>query len=232
MVDPESDAGRELGLLAELLDQTLEDERRRVAVELHSEVGQALTALKLQVQMLAAARDHEARVSIATETAALLDRAIGRVRSLSLSLRPPLIDELGAVPALRGLAEEQSRRSGVPVSVSVGASISRLPPPLELGLFRIVQESVTNALRHAAPSRVEVTLDAEEGAVTLSIRDDGRGFALDRALAAPRAERHLGLLAMRERARALGGDLEITTSPGHGTEIRACFSAPGETESV
>jgi two-component system sensor histidine kinase UhpB len=146
---------------------------------------------------------------------------IGHVRAMALDLRPPLLDELGLVAALRGYAEGQSVRTGVAIVVEANAEAEPLRPETAIAAFRIVQQAVHNTLAHAAAQRIIVSVRGDSERLLLSVRDDGRGFDVAEALQRAAMGRHLGLLGMRERVEALGGTLEIESAPGQGTEIRA-----------
>jgi signal transduction histidine kinase len=207
-----------LALLHERLDAAKEEERRYVASELHDELGQLLTVIKLRLQMGASVP--------AGGTLELVDQAIDRVRKISRDLRPPLLDEVGLMPALRAHVEAQAALSGVPIELAADeAAAERLPPPLEIACFRIVQESLTNALRHAAPSLIQVRAVRESSAVALEITDDGRGF--DTAALAQTSDRHLGIIGMQERVRARGGSFRISSTPGAGTRVKVELPTAG-----
>jgi PAS domain S-box-containing protein len=221
-----------LAALSRQLLQTQELERRHLARELHDEIGQTLTAIKLNLQ--AARRgcsgpmeDEQRKTVIARidENISIVDKTIGEVRNLSLDLRPSLLDDLGLTPALRWYVERQGERAGFTTSFDADLE-ERLPPDLETVCFRVVQEAVTNAARHARPEHVSVMLCQENGAIELAVRDDGAGF--DVAAARERASRgeSLGLLGMQERARLAGGTIDIRSAPGEGTEIRITLPAP------
>jgi signal transduction histidine kinase len=199
-----------LALLHERLDAAKEEERRFVASELHDELGQLLTVIKLRLQMGESAP--------ALDTLKLVDQAIDRVRKISRDLRPPLLDEVGLMPALRAHVEAQAALSGVPIDLAADESeAQRLPPALEIACFRIVQESLTNALRHAAPTRIRVCANRQPAAVALEIADDGRGF--DTGALAQMSARHLGIIGMQERVRARGGSFRISSTLGAGTRV-------------
>jgi len=199
-----------LALLHERLDAAKEEERRFVASELHDELGQLLTVIKLRLQMGASVPPGG--------TLELVDQAIDRVRKISRDLRPPLLDEVGLMPALRAHVEAQAALSGVPIELAADeAADDRLPPPLEIACFRIVQESLTNALRHAAPNLIRVRASRQPAAVALEIADDGRGF--DTAALGQMSARHLGIIGMQERVRARGGSFRISSAPGAGTRV-------------
>jgi signal transduction histidine kinase len=179
-----------------------EDERRRIAQEIHDEPLQALIHLARQLEAQPAERE------LATRIAADL-------REISQGLRPPALDDLGLGPALRRLAGQLEEHTGAQVSVRV-AGTQRLAPELELGVFRIAQEALHNVERHAAARAVSVRLSLEPPEVSLEVRDDGGGF--DPAL--PRRRQTLGLVGMRERADLLGGELDVRSRPGAGTRVR------------
>jgi signal transduction histidine kinase len=219
-----------LGLLHGRLEAAKEDERRFLAHELHDELGQTLTALKLRLQI--GARAVGAPVGDTHEAVALVDDLIARVRKMSVDLRPPLLDEVGLVPALRAYLEAQSTLAGVDMQLEEGTEKTplhldgRLPADLEITCFRVVQESITNALRHASARRVSVLIVQRKAAITISVRDDGRGFDVAGRLDAAAAEGHLGVVGMRERVRARGGTFEIASSPGMGTTVTVDMPFP------
>jgi signal transduction histidine kinase len=227
-----------LGQLHQKLEATKEEERRYLSRELHDELGQTLTALKLRLQLSerAGAPERDAGAgSERTEAIALVDELISRVRRISVDLRPPLLDEVGLVSALRVYLETQAMVSGLAIDLQTdetGAGApGRLPPELEIACFRVVQESITNALRHAGARRLEVRITRSAARVSLSIKDDGHGFdpaTLDEVA----ANGHLGLVGMRERVRARGGRFKLTTTPGTGTAIEVELDAPPVAASV
>jgi signal transduction histidine kinase len=208
-----------LGQLHNRLEAAKEDERRFLAHELHDELGQTLTALKLRLQLgprLAPGSDLAAAIS-------LVDELIGRVRRISLDLRPALLDEIGLVPALRAYLDIQSAASGVAMQLEADEALLpagvRLPPDLEIACFRVVQESVTNALRHGAANHMHVSVQHGDGRVRMTIRDDGRGFDPITTLDEAAARGHLGVVGMRERVRARAGKFELNSEPGGGTTV-------------
>jgi signal transduction histidine kinase len=211
-----------LGLLHGRLEAAKEDERRFLAHELHDELGQTLTALKLRLQL--AARTGGAPDG-AGDAIALVDDLIARVRKMSVDLRPPLLDEVGLVPALRAYLEAQSALTGVTMELEEGTEKTplhlehRLPPDLEIACFRVVQESITNALRHASARRVNVHIVRRPGFIWLSVQDDGRGFDVAGTLDAAAADGHMGVIGMRERVRARGGTFHVASRPGTGTTV-------------
>jgi signal transduction histidine kinase len=207
-----------LGKLHGRLEAAKEEERRFLAHELHDELGQSLTALKLRLQLGSQAL--AVPPSEGTPQAlALIDQLIARVRRISVDLRPPLLDEVGLGPALRLYLEGQAALSNVPIELDVQDRIEgRLAPDLEIACFRVVQESITNALRHASAARIRVRLVRTADRVSLTVHDDGRGFDLDE-LAGADVAGHLGIVGMRERVRARAGFFRLSSSPGVGTDV-------------
>lgn len=211
------DAFARLRGLTMRLEAAKEAERKHLARELHDEFGQALTAAKINLRLAltdASAPGTESRIA---DTVQLVDGLISQVRALSFDLRPPLLDEMGLAPALEGYLGATSQRSGVPVRVRIDPGLPALGTEREIMLFRIVQEAVTNALRHAGARSLDVSLQRAGGDIAVEVRDDGRGFDLD----AVNAGHGLGLPGIRERVHELGGELALHTSPGGGTRLSA-----------
>ncbi|MGE5791174.1 MAG: PAS domain S-box protein, partial [Bacteroidota bacterium] len=212
-----------LGTLSRRVLTVQEEERRAVARELHDELGQVLTAVRLNLQTLRRrSRDPELG-PVFEDGLALLETAIAEVRALSTRLRPTILDDLGLEAALRSHLERRSVRAELELDTDIRLPQRRLDPAVETACFRIVQEAMTNAVRHAGASRLAVSLRVEDGALVLAVRDDGQGF--DPASAARRAARgeSAGLSGMEERAQLAGGRLEMNTAPGRGTEVRVVF---------
>ncbi len=198
-----------------------EEERARVARELHDETAQSLAA---------AAMDLESAVDLlgptSPELAERVDRAralardsIGGIRRLIADLRPPSLDELGLVSAVRVLAEERLGRTGVRVALSSSGMERHLPGPVEIGLYRIIQEAISNVARHAHASRVSISLRRTDAEVQATVADDGVGFVVEERVRRGEGGRGLGLLGIQERAALLGGRAEIDASPGQGTRV-------------
>jgi PAS domain S-box-containing protein len=199
-----------------------EEERRHLARELHDEIGQTLTAAKLNLKIIAS----DVPPAVADrlkDSVQLLDRLHQQVRQLSLDLRPPLLDELGLVPALRWLADQQAQRSGLRVTFTANVEGLEMNPPLRTACFRVAQEAITNALRHARAATVAVEFQAEPDRVWLVVQDDGVGFDKDAMQQRAKGGASIGLLSINERVALLGGELEVNSAPGRGTEIRAWF---------
>ena len=198
----------QLGQLTRLLLSAQEEERRKIARELHDEAGQILTAVKIDLDL--AGR---------TESAALVGRAIAQTRNLSNLLRPQVLD-LGLVPAIRSLTDDFSARTQVSTSLSLPETLPAIPPERQVALYRIAQEALTNVTRHADAKRVRVVVEAGNDHVTLTVEDDGRG---------PSGELrpHLGLIGMRERVAALGGTLAVGPGEDGGFRIEARIPREG-----
>ena len=212
-----------LGTLSRRVLAVQEEERRAVARELHDELGQVLTAVRLNLQTLRRrSRDPELG-PVFEDGLALLETAIAEVRALSTRLRPTILDDLGLEAALRSHLERSRTRAELELDADISLPHKRLDPAVETACFRIVQEAMTNVVRHAGAHRLAVALRAVDGELVLSVRDDGHGF--DPAAAAQRAARgeSAGLSGMEERAQLAGGRLEIDAAPGRGTEVRAVF---------
>src|SRR6201987_4422456 len=176
-----------------------DSERRRIARELHDSVGQYLAGLKINLSQLQARGEGEAPRLI-RETIELTDCAIQEVRTISHLLHPPLLEELGFLPAARWYVDEYGKRSQIKVSLRIEEPIERLPREVEIALFRVLQESLTNVYRHAAAQSVAIRIMCNDGHVTLTVADNGKGIPHDvlarfRGGAAP----GIGLGGMRER---------------------------------
>jgi signal transduction histidine kinase len=210
----------QLQQLAAFLQTAREEERARIARELHDELGQALTVLRIDLTWLGGKCNRcgrlETEVSERLAAArALVDRTVDSLRRISADLRPPMLDDLGLAAAIEHHVAEFSRRTGIPCALSLNREEFEMEDEPATAIFRLVQESLTNAARHAEAKRLRVEVEESEDRVRLVVADDGRGFT------APGAGHHFGLLGMRERVKALGGWLEIDTAPGAGTRIDA-----------
>jgi two-component system NarL family sensor kinase len=201
---------------------------RRFSHELHDELGQSLTAVKTNLAALGAGGElNRARLE---DCLKLVDEAIGNVRQLSQLLRPTILDDFGLDASLRWLSEGFSARTGIDARLESNFS-GRLEDQTETHLFRIAQEALTNIARHSGAAHVGMKLTAGAGEIVLSVRDDGHGLANARpALDAPFG-RGLGLIGMRARARAMGGDLAVRSRPGEGVLIEVRVPLRDETHS-
>jgi PAS domain S-box-containing protein len=210
-----------LRALARHLDSVREEEHTRIARQIHDELGQALTALRLDLTWVgrkipkrntALRRRIDAAVALTDETITVGQRIVGE-------LRPPILDDLGLVPAVEWFAQHFAKRSGLRIEFDIGAEEPVVPDQLAITAYRIVQEALTNVARHAQATHARVRLGEQDGALTIEIRDDGRGLP-EEALRSPHS---FGIVGMRERAASHGGELAITSSPGAGTTVRVTF---------
>jgi signal transduction histidine kinase len=200
--------------LSTLLLRAQENERRSLARELHDEVGQSLSAILMETE---GAECSGQRADVGEHLASirrLAERTLNQVRDLALLLRPSMLDDLGLIPALNWHARETGKRTGRNIVVNADDEIDSLPDDHRTCIYRLVQEAVNNAVRHASARTVEVAVRKEREKVTVTVQDDGAGFD-------PRFTRGLGLLGMEERVRRLGGRLKIASEPGRGTLVQA-----------
>jgi two-component system, NarL family, sensor histidine kinase UhpB len=220
-------SGREVVALAEALNSMLdrlederlrsgrraliaqESERARIARELHDEVGQTLTAVALRAER--AAGEPSGQSEALSDIAEVVLRSLDDVHRIGRELRPEALDDLGLVNALIALCSHVSRQSGMLVRRDLDGQLPGLSREIELVIYRVAQEGLTNALRHAQGTEASITLRHSDGRVTLSVADDGRGL--------PERRREGGLGGMRERAMLIGAELEIHSQAGRGTEI-------------
>jgi PAS domain S-box-containing protein len=212
-----------LQILSQKLIEAHEAERRYIARELHDEIGQALTAVKINLQGVQHLSSKSESALLLQESTSIVEVALQQVRSLSLDLRPSLLDDLGLVAALRWYVDRQSQRGGI-IGEFVASPLERkLLPNLETTCFRIVQEALTNVVRHAQAQRVTVELRQQEAQLHLVIYDDGIGFNVEAARERATHGGSLGLLGMEERALLVGGQFNIESVHQSGTKIHVCF---------
>jgi signal transduction histidine kinase len=215
-----SEHRKQLRALTARLTEVEEAERQRLARELHDRVGQNLTALDINLNIL--------RSQLPVETTAKVEERLGDsqrlvaeiaedIRNVMADLRPPLLDEMGLSAALRWYSEQFSNRTGIVVLVRGEEMTPRLPPAVEMAFFRIGQEALTNVAKHAQAGKVALTLEGVGGGVRLIIADDGVGF--DPTAIQQGEEQRWGIMTMQERAEAVGGNLRIESKPGNGTRI-------------
>jgi len=221
---------RQLQALSRSVLEAQEVERRRVAMELHDELGQWLTAIKINLQMSGRVTA-TSQGELNAENIRIVEDALQHVRSLATALRPSLLDDLGLAPALKWIAEQTANRGGFEVNFHQQRELPRLAPEIETACFRIVQEALTNVARYARPTQVEISLRRETDTLILSVRDDGSGFDLAAMLRRASAGGSLGVLGMQERAMLVGGELNIQSAPKKGCviELRCPWRAHEET---
>ncbi len=209
---------------SELLQKVItaqEEERQRIARELHDEMAQGLTAL-----LMGLVRMEQAAPDMPPATAKLIEsvkqfaaRTLADTRRLVLDLRPPVLDDLGLIPAVRMLAETRLEQQGIAVSITTEGLQERLPSHLEVTVFRVLQEAISNCARHAQAKSVHIQLHTEAERFRAIVQDDGIGFDISSATRAANGKAALGLLGMRERASLLGGSLDVLSHPGEGTTV-------------
>ncbi|MFM8413850.1 MAG: sensor histidine kinase [Planctomycetota bacterium] len=208
------------GLLLDRLLSAQEDERRRIAADLHDGLGQNLTTMLLRLSVIADSATTDAVRENAAALREIASTSLAEIRELVRETRPPVLDDLGLAAALDRQLADVAAATGIAATFSWPDGDSRrFAPEIETAVYRVVQEAVTNAVRHAAASRIEVALAATAETLRAIIRDDGRGFDVRGALQP--ARQPFGLLGMRERVAVLGGVMDVTSEPGRGTVVEA-----------
>jgi two-component system, NarL family, sensor histidine kinase UhpB len=205
----------------QLVMRAQEEERRRLARDLHDEVNQALTAILLRLEALAQ-DSPPAHAQEVTELKRLVNQAMDELLNLARQLRPSALDDHGLVPAIDAQLKRFAARTGVEVRMNSEGDTEELEEDVQTALYRVAQEALTNAERHAGATCVEVDLEVEDDRTELRVRDDGGGFDPGRAARSGSGERSssgLGLRGMAERARLVGGELDVRSAPGGGTSV-------------
>jgi len=222
-------AARErLQRLSRRLLEVQEAERKHLARELHDDIGQALTALKLNLEALQRGRDGEALAARIGEALETTRHTIERVRQLSLNLRPLQLDDLGLAAALRSHLDRQAALGRVAPHVEILEVPARLPAEVETACFRVAQEAINNIVRHARAGNVWLRLSVAGGRLELSVRDDGAGFDVDAAQRRAASGVSLGVVSMEERVALAGGSFQIQSAPSQGTVVVASFPVATE----
>jgi signal transduction histidine kinase len=207
-------AESELRRLSNQLVRVQEEERKTISRELHDEVGQILTGLRMELGTLSPSDSEEGFRHRLNSVKRLAEEALRAVRNLALLVRPSMLDDLGLEPALRWQSREFTRRSGIPVVLLIEGQLDSLPEAPRLCLYRAIQEALTNCAKHAEATRITVTVQHQDERVLASVQDNGRGF--DKL----RLQTHgLGLVGMSERVRELQGTITVSSEPGRGTLI-------------
>lgn len=209
--------------LSQRLLEAQETERRRIARELHDQIGQDLSVIKINLQALQRLPGASALGAHLEETVRIVEGVLATARNLSVELRPSMLDDLGLAAALRWYLDRQVQRAGVALHFVVDNFESRLDSTIETACFRLAQEALTNILRHAHARHVHVTLTAAGEELEMRIRDDGTGFDVEAARVRASRGESFGVLGMEERALLAGGRLEIHSAPGEGTTVVARF---------
>ena len=223
-------AQERLKAVSKRLLEVQESERRHIARELHDEIGQILTAIKINIQTAFKLAGSEKIETHLNEGVELIEEALFQVRKLSIDLRPSMLDDLGLVPALRWYVDRQSVRAGISAKVSVDDKIMRLPNEIEITCFRVAQEALTNIIKHSEATHVDIMLYYEEGDLHLKIVDDGIGFNFFAAVQRSLKGESMGILGMQERVELIGGKIKINSKAGNGTTVHTIF--PGEVISL
>jgi two-component system, NarL family, sensor histidine kinase UhpB len=215
----------QLRQLSGALQSVREEEKARIARELHDELGQALTGLKMDLaELMAQLRPEQAEAVRRGEAMrSLLDSTVASVRRIATELRPLMLDDLGLIPTIEWLVNDFSQRTGIAIELSLPGPDLEVDADRATGIFRVLQESLTNVARHAEASRVQVRLSASEHTIRLVVHDNGKG--IDPSV--EREVRTLGLLGMRERAAMLGGELTLESSRDAGTTIAMSVARGG-----
>jgi Signal transduction histidine kinase len=218
------DAHLQRGQLLEQVITAQEDERKRISRELHDETGQSLTSLLVGLKIVDKSPTlEEARKRLA-ELQELTSRTLEEVHKLSVELRPTLLDDLGLIAALRSYAKDFSKQFGVPVAFHAAGFEERVPPLVEVAVYRVVQEALTNIAKYASATSVQLKLERSATALHAEVIDDGIGFDPAHVLAQKRKENRLGLLGMQERVTLLGGSFRLHSAEGDG--VRIAFDLP------
>jgi two-component system sensor histidine kinase UhpB len=219
-----------LRALSARLAEVSEAERQRLARELHDQVGQNLTALGINLNIIRTQMSDQAAASVRSrldDSLSLVEQTTERIRDVMADLRPPVLDDYGLVAALHWYGEQLACRADIAFALESEEPTHRLDARVENALFRIAQEALTNVAKHAQATQVTVSVEVEGGTLRLVVADDGIGF--DQAhLTEPDGSRGWGLLTMSERAEAVGGSCRIESSPGQGTRVVVEVSRPGE----
>jgi two-component system sensor histidine kinase UhpB len=219
--EAQRESERRLRFLTTQLLTAQERERKRISMELHDELGQGLTALKLQIRAIQrglGTEERELQVDCA-ELLQYLDGVIDNVRRLSRDLSPAILEDLGLTSALRYLLDEVGKHLKVNPVIEIDGLNDLFPPEAQITIYRIFQECLTNITKHAEAKEVSLLIKEKDGQIAVTLEDDGKGFDVSEVLSRDATRRGLGLAALDERARMLGGTLKIQSRPGAGTRI-------------
>ena len=220
MLDRLSEYRRRLRDVAARALNAAEEERRRISLELHDDASQRLAAILMRLRLARTVQDPEAKDAVLEEVRRELAEAADGLRRYAQGLRPPALDELGLTAAIESHVRHLGGTTGIAIAVSADPDVGRLESPeAELALYRIVQEAITNAVRHSRAARIDVAVERRNGAVTARVRDDGIGFDVDRIMLAHDEDRGLGLFGMQERAAYVGGRVDVDSASGRGTTV-------------
>ena len=212
----------ERGVLLKRLIHAQEEERKRIAREIHDEFGQSLSSIALNIELThrALAQDPNKATDYLSRAGELVANSTDQMYNLILGLRPSALDDLGLIAALKSHIHRTLEPAGIGYDFQTEALTDRLPPQIETTLFRLIQEALTNIIRHAGASRVTLSISLRSGVIQGDVIDDGVGFDPSSIRISDQDEQGLGLLGMRERVEQFGGTLDVDSSPGSGTRIR------------
>ena len=210
---------RQLRALSAQVIGAQEEERKRIARELHDETAQALATLDLNLERIQAVLDDPAACERLSSSRQLLQQTMDGLRHLVYELRPTMLDDLGLIPAIRWYARTRLGTEGVQVHIEPTECSERFAPTLETALFRIAQEGINNVVQHAGARNTWVRLNCLHGQVTLSVEDDGRGFDVDKMISPGGEQGHLGLFGIQERVFLLGGTFAVDSTMESGTRL-------------
>ncbi len=213
---------KELKKFSSKIIKAQETERKRISMELHDEMGQALTAISINLAAVERELSSQKKSSVKeklTATRKLADEALKKVRELALSLRPPILDDLGLIPTLRWLINKFEKRIEFKIDFKALGFKDKLGVEVETVIYRVIQEALTNAVKHAHTKRILIRLENKGNSVSGLIKDDGKGFNVKAVLSSNAPEKRIGLIGMRERITVLGGEFGIQSSLKKGTQI-------------
>ncbi|OGP73392.1 MAG: hypothetical protein A2V86_15315 [Deltaproteobacteria bacterium RBG_16_49_23] len=209
-----------------------ENERRRISRELHDEIGQALTAIRFNLDRIDKCLPETSTMARERleEAKTLSQQTIKAMRRLSMDLRPAMLDDLGLIPTLRWYIQNFSNRLNIDSQFQATGFVGKLPPPIETAFYRIIQEALNNIGKHAEAGRVEIFMEHKDSMIYASVTDNGKGFDLDKVLRPESKERGSGIIGMQERVSILKGHIDIRSKPGSGTHIRIEIPCPKGSE--
>jgi two-component system sensor histidine kinase UhpB len=226
-----NERNRELHALSEGAINALEEERQQIALTLHDDTGQSLSMLIINLERLEnqLPRDENILLEKLVATRMLAQNALANLRKIVYGLRPSILDDLGLVPAIRWYARTNLEQVGILVEINANGEVEPLPAQLNSTLFRIAQEAINNIIRHSLAEKVEINLYRQGEDILLEVKDDGRGFDLNLVRQEALQLQHLGLLGIQERAELVGGQTNLSSTPGRGTQliIRVPCDPPG-----
>jgi two-component system sensor histidine kinase UhpB len=220
-------SAEELRQMSRRLSEAQETERRAIARELHDEVGQSLTATRINLRDLEQEAEGGPLAERLTAASSIISDLLSKVRQMSLDLHPSVLDDLGLVAALRWCVRTRTTGSKLEVVLDVPEELPRFDGMVEITLFRVFQEALSNVLKHAQARHLNVTVRYAEDRLQLTMQDDGVGFDAEVARRHALSGKSLGLLGMQERVRLAGGDIALKSTPGQGTELRVSLSGTG-----